>query len=74
MKSTPVLTDRFKPWPGIRYKLTSGSQTQELHIGFGYQPCSTKHLHFWPLHLDVEVYVYADDVIYSYQLTISQHS
>ena len=38
-----------------------------------------QHLHtytrkFWPLDLDVEVYVDADDVVYSYQLTIPQHS
>ena len=29
---------------------------------------------FWPLDSDVEVYVYADAIIYSYQLTIPQHS
>ena len=37
-------------------------------------PKAFPQAHFWPLDLDVEVYVYAVDVIYSYRLTAQQHS
>ena len=32
------------------------------------------HNQFWPLDLSAEVYVHADGIIHSYQLTIPQHS
>ena len=37
-------------------------------------PLPSTSRQFWSLDLNVEVYVYADDVIYSYQLTIPPHT
>ena len=64
----------FAPYIRLEKKIKHSGDFDQSNLHLWSAPKAFPQAHFRPLDVDVEVYVYAVDVIYSYQLTIPQHT